>query len=326
MRKTKYAEWCRDCNSFSCISWFSSLLLLGLVPAFGSPSSALREYNNGKYDQALEDYEQLLQRKDDPRLHFNAGASAYRNGRLDEAAKQFDEALNSPDLKLQQQAYFNRGNTLYYLGAGLPDPSKRTELWKKSVEDFRSTLKLDPQDTDAKFNYQYVKKKLEELKQQQQQQNQNKSDQQQNQDQQQQQQSQQNSQSKQDQNQQQKQEQQAQQNQSDQKQGSSQRNQQAQQKQDEQKQNAEQSQQQQAQKSQAEQQQNQQQQAAAQSGKPEDKSGEKEQNEAAMAYAEGQMTPDQARQLLDAQKGEEMMLPVKPEGKPVDQNKPIKDW
>ena len=39
----------------------------------------MREYNAGKYDQALKEYEKLLEnKKDDPRLHFNAGAAAYR--------------------------------------------------------------------------------------------------------------------------------------------------------------------------------------------------------------------------------------------------------
>jgi len=38
------------------------------------------------------------------------------------------------------------------------------------------------------------------------------------------------------------------------------------------------------------------------------------------------MTPQQAQQLLDAQKGDEQMLPVQPTGKPVDHNRFIKDW
>src|SRR5208337_603666 len=76
-----------------------------------------------------------------------------------------------------QQAYYNRGNTLYYLGDRNPDPSKKSEVWEKSLKDFESSLKLNPQDPDAKYNYQFVKKKLEELKQQQQQQkNQQKQD------------------------------------------------------------------------------------------------------------------------------------------------------
>lgn len=298
------------------------LLLLALPGAlFGSPSSALRDYKAGQYDQSLKEYEQLLQRKaEDPRLRFNAGAAAYREQKFDEAAKQFDEALASPDLKLQQGAYYNRGNTLYYLGESNPDPAKRTEAWEKSLKDFESTLKLNPQDADAKFNYQFVKKKLEELKQQQQKQQnqQNKSGQQQNQDQQQQQQNQQNQDSKKDQN----QNSQAQQNKPDQKPDPSQQNQQAQQQQKQE----DQKQQQAASQSQKEKekQQQQQQQAKQAAGQPKDKSDEKNAEEA--AYAPGQMTPKQAEQLLDAQKDEEKVLPIKPPEKPVDRNRPFRDW
>jgi len=36
------------------------------------------------------------------------------------------------------------------------------------------------------------------------------------------------------------------------------------------------------------------------------------------------MTPQQAKQLLDAQKGDEMILPIKPEGKPKDTSRRLK--
>ena len=167
----------------------------------------------------------MLKRKgDDPRLHFNAGAAAYRNQQFEEAAKQFNATLASPDLKLQGLAYYNEGNALYHLGERNPDPKKRTEAWEKALQDYQSTAKLNPQDADAKFNYEFVKRKLEELKQQQQQSKQDKSDQQKNQDQQKQQQNQQQQdQQKKDQ---QQQQQQAQQNQSEQKKDSSQQEQQ----------------------------------------------------------------------------------------------------
>ncbi len=150
-----------------------AILLMFPLIASASPSSALREYNEGKYDQALQDYEQLLKRKtEDLRLNFNAGAAAYRSRKFDEAAKQFSAALASPDLKLQALAYYNRGNSLYQLGEKLPDPAKKTETWEKSLQDYSSTLKLNAQDADAKFNYEFVRKKLEELKQQKQKQDQ----------------------------------------------------------------------------------------------------------------------------------------------------------
>jgi Ca-activated chloride channel family protein len=149
-----------------------AVLLLVLLPTAlrGSPASALREYKAGNYDQAFKEYEQLLKRKsDDPRLHFNAGAAAYRNRQFEEAAKQFNATLTSPDLKLQGLAYYNEGNSLYHLGERNPDPKKRTEAWEKALQDYDSARKLSPQDADAKSNYEFVKRKLEELKQQQQQ-------------------------------------------------------------------------------------------------------------------------------------------------------------
>jgi len=38
------------------------------------------------------------------------------------------------------------------------------------------------------------------------------------------------------------------------------------------------------------------------------------------------MTPQEAQQLLDAQKGDETMLQLKPPEKPANRERPIKDW
>ena len=40
----------------------------------------------------------------------------------------------------------------------------------------------------------------------------------------------------------------------------------------------------------------------------------------------GEMTPAEAKRLLDAQKGDEQLLQMKPGGKPVNPNRPVKDW
>jgi Ca-activated chloride channel homolog len=292
----------------------ASVILIAFGPQVvsASTSSALREYKAGKYEQAFKDYQDLLKRNaDDPRLHFNAGASAYRSGQYDQAAKEFNAALGSTDLSLQAPSYYNRGNSMYRLGENIPDPNKRMETWQKSLKDFELSLKLNPQDPDAKFNHEFVKKRLEELKQQQQQSQQNKSDQQ-NQDQQQQPQDQQH------------------QEQNQQKQEKDPQNQQQQQ----------QAQQGKSQPNQGEQgkpqSQDQQQQAAAQSedqkrqqtnsvpAKP-DSGSEKEEKEATGAIS-GQMTPEQARQLLDSQKSDEKMLTPRSQAKPQDRTRPIKDW
>ena len=117
--------------------------------------------------------------------------------------------------------------------------------------------------------------------------------------------------------QQQKQNQQSQQNQSQQQQ----KNQQNQQKQNQQQQqqNSQDRQKQDQQKNDEQQKQQAQQQSSF-----EKKDGQ--QNDQNQQVAAGKMTPEEAKQLLDAQKGNEQILQFKPQGKPEDQNRPIKDW
>jgi Mg-chelatase subunit ChlI len=60
----------------------------------------------------------------------------------------------------------------------------------------------------------------------------------------------------------------------------------------------------------------------------EKKEGEKpdEQNAEGQPVKPGQMTPAEAKHLLDAQKGDEQILQMKPQDKPRDPNRPVKDW
>jgi len=296
----------------------AGLFLCLVLPwsSLASNSGALREYKAGNFDKAQQEFERLLQKnQDDLRYQFNAGAAAYKNRQYNQAAEHFGKALNSTDIKLQEKAYFNRGNTLFHLGENTPEPQKKIETWEKSLRDFDATTKLNPQDADAKHNADLVKRLLEELKQQQQQQqqqDQNKDDQQQKQDQQKDQQPQNNQQQQQDQ----KQDQQSQQNQ-DQQQKDQQQQQQQQENQEQQQKDSQQS----GQKGKPDQQkQNQPPQQSA--GEPKDNEQQQQPEE---SYAPGQMTPQQARQLLDAQKSDEKMLPIRPV-KPVDPSRRLRDW
>jgi len=54
--------------------------------------------------------------------------------------------------------------------------------------------------------------------------------------------------------------------------------------------------------------------------KPEDQKGE------GQPVKPGEMTPEEAKRLLDAQKGNEQIFQLKPDGKPRDPNRPVKDW
>src|SRR6266487_2197264 len=108
---------------------------------------------------------------EDQRLHFNAGAAAYKTGDLGTALEHFATAALAPDLKLQEQACYNLGNTLYRQGEQAAEADQKIAAWEKAVQSFENATHLDTQDADAKYNLDLVKKKLEELKQQQPKQN-----------------------------------------------------------------------------------------------------------------------------------------------------------
>jgi Ca-activated chloride channel family protein len=151
-------------------------VLLAPLALQASPGSALRQYESGQYRDAQKEFQKLLEKKpDDARLRYDAGAAAFRAGEFDEASKHFSEAANAPDLPLQQRAYYNLGDALYRSGEKTADAGRKAEQWQNAVKQFESAWKLDPQDADAKHNLEFVKKKLEELNQQQ-----SKQDQQQN--------------------------------------------------------------------------------------------------------------------------------------------------
>lgn len=82
-------------------------------------------------------------------------------------------------------------------------------------------------------------------------------------------------------------------------------------------------QQQQAQNQDQQKQPDQQQQNESQGQKDKDQSANQDQSQ---TYEPGQMTPQQAQQLLDAQKGDEMLLPVKPERKAARAERKLRDW
>lgn len=145
------------------------VFLFMVTSVHASSRSALRQYESGRYQEAYREYNRLVEKTPkDARLQYNAGAAAYQANQFDQAVEHFESALDPAHLDLQQQAYYNLGNTRYRLGENADDPQQKMSVWEKAAEDYGFALKLKPDDRDAQFNLDLVKKKLEELKQQQQ--------------------------------------------------------------------------------------------------------------------------------------------------------------
>jgi len=143
------------------------LVLLGLpATAPASPSGALREYNTGNYTNALREFSRLaLIHTNDLRLNFNAGVAAYRATNFDEAIRCFTLATLSPDLKLQQKAFYNLGNTQFQMGKNAKDLDGLQAAWETAIKTYERAVDLDKADTDAAFNLAFAKNGVEQIKQ-----------------------------------------------------------------------------------------------------------------------------------------------------------------
>lgn len=147
-----------------------ALTSLASPQALASPGSALRRYREADYSGAQAEFERLAKEKpNDPRLRFNAGAAAFRAGDLGSAAQHFQDSLASTDLRLQTDAFYNLGNTQFQIGEKVPDASARQKAWEQSLQCFEAAVKLAPAHTNAQHNLDYVRQRLEDLKQEQQQ-------------------------------------------------------------------------------------------------------------------------------------------------------------
>src|SRR5437870_4252703 len=150
-----------------------TLVLLSLQPVFAA-APGLEAYRDGKFNDAYQEFQQTLkthpQTNAADKLQFDSGAAAYKMKDYGKALELFSEALLSPDMGLQSKSHYNLGNTLYERGETQQGDEKKLTDWTNALQHYEQTLKAEPQNKEAKDNYEYVKKKIEELRKKQQQQ------------------------------------------------------------------------------------------------------------------------------------------------------------
>src|SRR6266571_3707955 len=134
----------------------------------------INSYQQGKFEDAYKEFQETLKSHPESRaeekLQFDSGAAAYKLKDYNKALESFSQALLTPDTGLQTKGHYNLGNTLYQHGEMQKTDDKKLSDWTNALDHYEQTLKLDPQNKEAKDNYEYAKKKIEELRKKQQQQ------------------------------------------------------------------------------------------------------------------------------------------------------------
>jgi tetratricopeptide (TPR) repeat protein len=126
-----------------------------------------REYDKDKYSESEISYRKAVDNnKQSPDALFNIGDALYKQNKFEEAGNQFIENANqNVDNNKKSAGLYNLGNSLL----------KANKL-PESIEAYKKSLKLRPDNVEAKYNLAYAQDLLKEQQEQQQQQQQQQQD------------------------------------------------------------------------------------------------------------------------------------------------------
>ncbi|MGR3302734.1 MAG: tetratricopeptide repeat protein [Candidatus Scalindua sp.] len=149
----------------------SFTLFVGWIdPATDKNEEGRQCYNEGEYGEAISKFtDAQLHLPESGSLNFNIANTHYKVGKFPEAEKSYKGILNSKDATLKAKANYNMGNTMYKQGKF----NEALDFYKKAIKltDKESAVNGDEIKgvrEDAKYNYEFVQKKMEEMKKEQQ--------------------------------------------------------------------------------------------------------------------------------------------------------------
>src|SRR6266480_424044 len=135
--------------------------------AFGA-APGLDAYRDGKFNDAYNQFQETLKAhppsRAEDKLQFDSGAAAYKMKDYGKALESFSQALLTPDAELQSKSHYNLGNTLYQRGEQEKSDEGKLGNWTNALDHYQQGLRIEPENKEVKENYEYVKKKIEELK------------------------------------------------------------------------------------------------------------------------------------------------------------------
>ena len=147
---------------------------LGYGAVLREMQRALDEYNQGDTDAALKRYEaveqrlqrfgalRLIPRRDRQNLILNQARLLYATKRYDEAAERLERENDAPGSNSDGRFLLLRGEIAFrkavsnYQESQKKDPRVLEESLLAAEDSLRDSLRLSPNDWDAKYNYEFI--------------------------------------------------------------------------------------------------------------------------------------------------------------------------
>jgi Ca-activated chloride channel family protein len=145
-------------------------MLIGWIdPASDNNEEGIQLYNEEKHLDAISKFTDAQSYAPESQsLNFNIANTHYKKGKFPEAEKSFKDAMKTKDNTLKAKANYNIGNTMYKQGKfkeALDFYKKAVGLTEKGNMKDKETASIRE---DAKYNYEFVQKKMEEMQKEQQ--------------------------------------------------------------------------------------------------------------------------------------------------------------
>lgn len=124
-----------------------------------------REFRRGKFEKSVDSYKEALQY--DPNsfeAKYDLASALYRTERYETAEKTLLSIVND-----STRTELERGDVAYNLG----NTQYAQQKYKEALSSYRQAMRCNPNDEDAKFNYAFTKRLIQQQEQQQQQNQQN---------------------------------------------------------------------------------------------------------------------------------------------------------
>ena len=113
-----------------------------------------RQYAKGNYEESIRRYEQALEAVPGQfEATYDLGNALYKAERFDRAEQTLRQAAADtlrPETELAE-AYYNLGNAQF-----------KQQKYKEALESYKQSLRLNPSDMEAKYNYAYTKRLLDQ--------------------------------------------------------------------------------------------------------------------------------------------------------------------
>lgn len=120
----------------------------------GTVKKGNAQFQNKQYQSALEAYRKVQVRNpDSPEVLYDLGTALYKVDAFQESAQDLEAAANkAKDPQLKARTLYNYGNAQYRLGN-----------FEKAIESYKKALQIDPSDKDAKYNLEFLQKQKNKI-------------------------------------------------------------------------------------------------------------------------------------------------------------------